>query len=81
MLIFSINLIIVIILLCIIILYSIRNKKPYPKIILDTFNEPIYRFFTYLILYLISIYNPIFSILCILIVIPMHIDYINLYLK
>ncbi len=81
MLIFSINFIIFIVLLLIIILYSIQNKKPYPKMILNRFNEPIYKFLTYITLYLISAYNPIFSILSILILIPMHLDYINLYLK
>ena len=81
MLVFSINFIIFIILISIIIFYSIQNKKPYPKLILNAFNEPIYRFLTYLILYLISAYNPIFGLLSILILIPMHLDYINLYLK
>lgn len=75
---FVINSTLISILILLIIYFII---KPYPQAIIYGFHEPFVRFATYLILYGISIYNPIIGILSTILIILLHLDYVNLSLK
>lgn len=75
------NIICLIILVFIISLYGLNMKMPYPKVILETFNEPLTRFITYIFLYIICIYNPVLGLISGICILLLHIDYINLFLK
>jgi hypothetical protein len=58
--------------------YGIDMHKLYPMWVMEMFEEPIVRFMLYVAIYLLACFNPVLSILLALVVIFLHIDYINL---
>ena len=58
--------------------YSIDMKRVYPFWMLHSFSEPYIRFLLYTLVYVLSCYNIQISILFGIIVVLLHIDYINL---
>lgn len=58
--------------------YSIDMKRVYPFWIMQSFSEPYVRFFLYTLVYMLSCYNIQISLLFGIIVVLLHIDYINL---
>jgi hypothetical protein len=72
------NIFVLIILITFIVKYCINIKILYPKWVVFVINEPIFRFILYLLIYLLSFYNPIISLYSLIIVLFIHIDYINL---
>lgn len=58
--------------------YSIDMKKIYPSWAIQSFSEPYIRFILYTIIYIASCYDIHISILLAVIVVLLHIDYINL---
>jgi hypothetical protein len=73
-----INSFILILLIVFIVKYCINIKIPYPKWIVFIINEPILRFNLYITIYILSFYNPIISLYLLIIILFIHIDYINL---
>lgn len=72
------NTIIIITLCLIMFLYSLDIKTPFPRFVLLYFDNPMVRIIVYFAVYCISFYNPIIALLTMLIVITVHLDYINL---
>lgn len=58
--------------------YSIDMKRIYPFWVMQSFSEPYIRFLSYAIVYILSCYNIQLSLLFGVIVVLLHIDYINL---
>jgi hypothetical protein len=58
--------------------YSIDMKRTYPFWIMRLFSEPYIRFLLYTLVYVLSCYNIQVSLLFGIIVVLLHIDYINL---
>lgn len=58
--------------------YSTDMKRIYPFWMMQSFSEPYIRFLLYTIVYVLSCYNMQISILFGVIVVLLHIDYINL---
>lgn len=58
--------------------YSIDMKRMYPFWIIQSFSEPYVRFLLYALVYVLSCYNIQISLLFGIIVVLLHIDYINL---
>lgn len=75
------NVIILILVLAFIFTLAIHMKKPYPREVMQKFDEPYVRFFAYLILYALCFFNPLVGLFGFMGLILLHIDYINLYLK
>lgn len=65
-------------LLVIITEFGVDMRKPYPAWVMDLFEEPMARFIAYVCVYLIACYNPFIAILLAIILVFLHIDYINL---
>ncbi len=76
-----VNILFLCILILIISVYSLNIRKPYPKHLMELFHEPLTRFITYILIYVICVYNPLLGLFSALPVILLHIDYINLYIK
>lgn len=75
------NVIMLILILAIILTLSIHMKTPYPREIMQKFDEAYVRFFAYVILYVLCFFNPVVGLFAFMGLILLHIDYINLYLK
>jgi len=73
-----INNLLILLLLFLISIYSLNMKKPYPKQIIELFNEAYIRFLCYLTIFLLSYYNIRLCMFLLFAVILLHIDYINL---
>jgi hypothetical protein len=58
--------------------YGIDMHKPYPLWVMDMFAEPLVRFISYVCVYLVACYNPFIAVLLAVILVFLHIDYINL---
>lgn len=58
--------------------YSIDMKRVYPLWMIQSFSEPYIRFLLYTFVYILSCYNIQISLLFGIIVVLLHIDYINL---
>jgi hypothetical protein len=58
--------------------YSIDMKRIYPFWMMQSFSEPYIRFLLYTLVYVLSCYNIQISLLFGIIVVLLHIDYINL---
>lgn len=65
------------ILILINILYTLDEKLPYPVFILKLYSDNFYRFLLYSIFFLFLKYDFIASILFMILIISVHIDYIN----
>jgi hypothetical protein len=76
-----INIIILLIIILIISSYCLNVRIPYPKNIINNFNEPIIRFVSYILIYCICVYNPILGLFSGVGILLLHIDYINLFIK
>lgn len=73
-----INYIIIIILCIIISIYAIDMTRPYPRIIIELYNEPYIRFGSYMLVYALSFYNKQISFLLLIGLLFLHFDLINL---
>ena len=70
---------IVICLIILIVSYCLQSNVPYPKCIIVIFNEPIFRFSTYLAIFMISSWiSPIIGLLLLIVTLLLHIDYLDL---
>lgn len=58
--------------------YSIDMKRIYPFWIMQSFSEPYIRFLLYTVVYILSCYNIQLSLLFGVMVVLLHVDYINL---
>lgn len=58
--------------------YGLDMKKPYPKWVIVPFDEPITRFLSCIVIYIISCWSPILCVLLATIFIFLHLDHINL---
>ena len=61
--------------------YGLRMRKPYPRLIMTYFSEPFVRFLTYIVLYIVCIYNAILGLFLGIAIILLHFDYINIVSK
>lgn len=66
--------------ICVIILgeYGVDMKKFYPSWVINIFEEPLARFLSVVVIYFVACVSPIIATLLALIVVFIHIDYINL---
>lgn len=58
--------------------YGIDFKKPYPQLIIAYFDEPLVRFMSYILVYLVASWSNNVSVLFAICVLFLHIDHINL---
>lgn len=72
------NFIIIVIIIIIISIYCLDMKKPFPPALIKSFSEPYIRLLSYIIVYLISLYNNVIALLCLITLLLFHVDYINL---
>lgn len=72
-----INIVIVIVLILFISYYSIHITNPYPRKLFEFCHEPYGRYMLYLVIYIISFYNELISLLLLLIVMFIHTDMIQ----
>jgi hypothetical protein len=56
-------------------------KEPYPKKIIQLYNEPYVRFLLYMLIYALTYYNNTLSLLGLIGVLMIHMDYINLVIE
>jgi hypothetical protein len=61
--------------------YCLSIKIMYPPFIIELFAEPFGRLMVYLFVYLISFYNELMGLLCLIPVVFIHLDIINLIQK
>lgn len=69
-----INISVIFVLFLLIIIFGLDIKTPYPKEIVVYFNEPMVKIGAYVLIYHISYYNPIISIMLLLLVLMVHTD-------
>lgn len=74
----GVNIIAILILSSIIIYYSLSMTSPYPRIVLEYFQYPYVRLMVYLSVYFLSYSNPIVALLAFIVVMFLHLDYVNL---
>lgn len=60
------------------ILYGLQMNKPFPDEVMKNIGEPLTRMLSYLLVYLVSQYNPQVGLALLVTIILIHIDYINL---
>lgn len=73
-----VNLIILLLVIILISIYGLDVKEPYPKNVVLFFSEPYVRVISYLVLYLVSLYNYTISFVLTIMVILLHNDYVML---
>ena len=66
------NTLIVTLLYFIICIFSLDIRVPYPKSVIVHFNEPYVKLVSYLVIYFVSYYNPIVSMLLMVMVVLIH---------
>jgi hypothetical protein len=66
------NILIVTLLYFIICIFSLDIRVPYPKSVIVYFNEPYVKLVAYLVLYVVSYYNPIVSLLLMMVIVFLH---------
>jgi len=59
-------------------IFGLDMKEPYPKQLIKLYNEPYIRFFSYMVVYALTYYNNTLSLLGLVGVLMLHMDYINL---
>lgn len=59
-------------------IFGLDMKEPYPRVMIRAFEEPYIRFFTYILIYLVSYYNTPIAFVLLIGVLLLHIDYVNL---
>lgn len=57
--------------------FSIDMTSTYPEFVINIFDEPISRFIGYILIFMVSYISPMLSLLLLIIVISLHLDYIN----
>ena len=72
------NAVVCMVLFALLVMYGLDMKVPYPRKIVQAFDEPYIRVLTYFAVYYVAYYNPIISVLLFMCVMLLHIDYINL---
>lgn len=77
----ALNMIVLFIVLTTIVLYGLNIKVPYPRYIINNFNEPLIRFLSYIALYFLCAYNQLLGLFFGLGLLLLHIDFINLSLR
>lgn len=75
---FVINIFCFIILIAVIVFYSLDIKTAYPEWAIKLAGEPIYLFVLYMAIFGISYYNVLLSLLLLIVVIALHMDFLNL---
>lgn len=75
---FIINIVLITLLFFVTAEYSIDMKRIYPYWMMQAFSEPYIRFLLYTLVYVLSCYNIQISLFLGIIVVLLHIDYINL---
>lgn len=73
-----VNIISILVLSSIIIYYSLSMTSPYPQVIMEQFQYPYVRLIVYLSIYVLSYVNPIVALLALMVVMFLHLDYVNL---
>lgn len=73
-----INLLILITMMIIISIFGLDMKEPYPKELIQLYNEPYVRFISYMFVYALTFYNNSIAIVGLIAVLLLHIDFINL---
>jgi hypothetical protein len=73
-----INFFILITIMIIISIFGLDMKEPYPKKIIQIYNEPYVRFISYMFVYALTFYNNSIAIVGLIAVLLLHIDFINL---
>ncbi len=66
------NSLIVVVLYFIISIFALDLRIPYPKLLIVKFHEPYIKILVYMCVYLSSYYNPIISLLCLILVVLLH---------
>lgn len=59
-------------------IFGLDMKEPYPKQLIQLYNEPYIRFLSYMLVYALTFYNNTLALVGLLGVLMLHIDYINL---
>jgi len=72
------NLILIMVLTALLMVYGLRIEKPYPKWLIEYFEEPYVRLLTYIGVYVASYMNPIVGLLGGMAVLFLHLDVVNL---
>lgn len=75
------NITIITLLLFTVIEYSIEMKRIYPVWMMSFISEPYVRFILYVIVYVLACYNVPIAVLFSIVVVLLHLDYINLVKK
>lgn len=73
-----INTLSVVFLYFVISIFSLDMKIPYPKQVVIMFHEPLSKIVAYLVVFCLASYNPILSILTLILVIFLHDNDINM---
>jgi hypothetical protein len=72
------NIVIMTLMIIFISLFGLELTIPYPKIVVTMFDEPLARILLYFAAYILAEYNPIISLLYLMLLIFVHVDYINI---
>jgi hypothetical protein len=64
--------------LLVIIEYGLDLKKPYPRWVIEIYDEPIARFFSCVAIYILACWSPMVALLVALMIVFLHLDHINL---
>lgn len=64
--------------LLIIIEYGLDLQKPYPRWVIEMYDEPIARFISCVVIYILACWSPILALLVALMIVFLHLDHINL---
>lgn len=73
-----VNVCCIVVLSGILMVYGLSMSSPYPRWAIEPFQYPHVRLATYMALYALSYMNPIVALLAFMIVIFLHLDFINL---
>jgi hypothetical protein len=65
-------------LLLIIVEYGLDIKKPYPRWVIEIYDEPIVRFVSCVVIFILACWSPVLAILVAVMIVFLHIDHINL---
>lgn len=75
---FLTNLGILFVLFIILVVYGVDMRIPYPRWVIQLYNEPLVRICTYAFIYHVAYYNPVISIFMLMCIVFLHLDIINL---
>ena len=72
------NTLIMLIMIIFISLFGLELTIPYPKPVIEMFDQPVARILLYTGAYALAQYNPVISMLYMLLLVFVHVDYVNI---